>query len=38
MGTNEIRVKLKDEYGLESDWSDPFVFKVYELKKVLIFG
>jgi hypothetical protein len=37
-GTYEIRLKLKDEYGLESNLSDPFVFNVYELKKAFIFG
>jgi hypothetical protein len=37
-GTYGIRVKLKDVYGQESGWSDPFVFTVYELKKAFLFG
>jgi len=27
-GTYDIRVKAKDEYGLESDWSDPLTVKM----------
>jgi len=37
-GTYEIRVKLKDIYGQESDWSDPYIITIYELKKTIIFG
>jgi hypothetical protein len=37
-GAYEIRVKLKDVYGQESDWSDPHVFNVYELKKTFLAG
>jgi len=37
-GTYEIRVKLKDEYGQGSNWSDPHVFNVHELKKAFLFG
>ncbi|MFH1101971.1 MAG: PKD domain-containing protein [Methanobacteriota archaeon] len=37
-GTYEIRVKLKDVYGQESDWLEPHVFTVYELKKAFLFG
>ena len=37
-GKYEIRVKLRDKYGLETDWSAPHIFNIYELKKILIFG
>jgi hypothetical protein len=37
-GTYEIRVKLKDKFGHESNWSDPYVFNVYELKNAFLFG
>lgn len=37
-GTYEIRVRLKDDYGQQSNWSDPHVFNVYELKKAFLFG
>ena len=37
-GAYEIRVKLNDGYGQESDWSDPHGFNVYELKKTFLAG
>jgi hypothetical protein len=37
-GTYGIRVKLKDVYGQESNWSDPHVITIYELKKAIFFG
>jgi hypothetical protein len=37
-GTYGIRVKLKDVYGQESNWSDPHIFNVYEVKKAFLFG
>jgi hypothetical protein len=30
-GSYSIKVKAKDTYGLESDWSDPFVFRTPKL-------
>jgi hypothetical protein len=37
-GTYEIRVKLKDCFGHESNWSDPYVFYVGESKNAFLFG
>jgi hypothetical protein len=37
-GTYEIRAKLKDIYGQESNWSDSHRITLYELKKTLMFG
>jgi hypothetical protein len=37
-GSYEIRVKLKDEYGLETNWSDPHIIDIYELKKSFMLG
>jgi hypothetical protein len=37
-GTYEVRVKLKDVHGLESNWSEPYNYTVNELKKAFIFG
>jgi len=37
-GTYEIRVKLKDVFEHESDWSDPHVFNVGESKLAFLIG
>jgi hypothetical protein len=37
-GTYDIRVKLKDTHGLESNWSDPHAITIYELKKTFMIG
>ncbi|MBE3089012.1 MAG: VCBS repeat-containing protein [Actinobacteria bacterium] len=37
-GIYGIQVKVKDAYGLESNWSNPHVITIYELKKTIIFG
>ena len=37
-GTYNITVKLKDEHGLESNWSDPHTITLYELKKTFMMG
>jgi len=37
-GTYDIRVKLKDIYGQETNWSDPHRIMMYELKKTIMFG
>ncbi|MBN1280170.1 MAG: PKD domain-containing protein, partial [Candidatus Thermoplasmatota archaeon] len=37
-GTYGIRVKLKDQYGSESTWSEPHAITIYELKKAFLFG
>jgi hypothetical protein len=37
-GTYDIKVKLKDEHGLESNWSDPHTITMYELKKTFMIG
>jgi len=37
-GTYDIKVKLKDEHGLESNWSDPYAIALYELKKTFMMG
>ncbi len=37
-GSYEICGKLKDEYGLESNWSYPHIFNVTESKSAFIFG
>jgi hypothetical protein len=37
-GTYNIRVKLKDVYGHESDWSDAHVFTVGQPRYALLFG
>lgn len=38
LGVYEIRVLLKDEFGLESNWSNPFLFNVFELTKAFLVG
>jgi hypothetical protein len=35
-GTYEVKVKLKDEHGLESDWSDPLSVKIPRSKHLSI--
>ena len=37
-GTYEIRVKIKDTSGHESNWSDPHIIMIYELKRTFMFG
>jgi hypothetical protein len=37
-GTYDIKVKLKDEHGLESNWSDSHTITMYELKKTFMMG
>ena len=37
-GTYNIRVKLKDQYGTESDWSEPHPITIYELRCALLIG
>jgi hypothetical protein len=37
-GKYELRVKIKDRFGHESNWSDIHFFNVYELQKAFIFG
>jgi hypothetical protein len=37
-GPYDIKVKLKDEYGLEGNWSDPHTITIYELKKTFMIG
>jgi len=37
-GTYEIRVKLKDKFGHENNWSDPHVFNVGESRNAFLFG
>jgi hypothetical protein len=37
-GTYDIRVKLKDEHELESNWSDPHTITIYELQKTFMMG
>lgn len=37
-GTYKMQVRLKDKNGFGSNWSDVYLFKVYELKKAFIFG
>ena len=37
-GTFGIKVKLKDAYGHEGDWSDPHSITIYELRKTFMAG
>lgn len=37
-GNYTIKVKLKDELGSESNWSDPFIIHIVELKFALFLG
>ncbi len=37
-GTYGIKVKLKDTYGNEGPWSDPFQITIYGLKKMFMVG
>lgn len=37
-GPYGIKVKIKDTSGNESNWSDPHVMMIYELKKTFMFG
>jgi hypothetical protein len=37
-GTYDIKVKLKDEYGLEGNWSDSHTITMYELEKKFMIG
>ena len=32
-GAYQIRVKAKDQYGAESDWSDPLTVSIHSIKK-----
>ena len=37
-GTYAIKVKLKDSYGVESEWSAPFTIVIVQLKKAFFLG
>jgi len=37
-GNYSIKVKLKDSYGAESNWSEPFVIQIVELKTAFFLG
>lgn len=38
LGSYLIKVKLKDSFGAESNWSEPLSIKIVELKKAFFFG
>jgi len=37
-GTYPIKVKLKDSYGAESDWSEPFTITIVQLQPAIFLG
>ena len=37
-GTYEVRVKARDQYGAESEWSDPLIVSMPKIKSIKVFN